>query len=332
VCTEDMAPGWNEVHLDVDGGLMDGFAVQTENAIPSGIDSGGRRTMGYYDWNDIPYYYELAFQYGTSDRWFSSVLARTIPNRMYLFAGTSFGHINNDSSPGGGWSNTTIFDRLDAAGITWRIYLVDETNSLADWSTYSRDSGKVFPLSQYFTDIQKESTTPQVIFIDRGGASAGSDEHPGSNIQTGAAQVARIMNGFLASPVYQDSTFFLSWDEPGGLYDHVPPVNMPAPDGIKPMLGSGDQPGTFMQSGLRVPVIVVSPWTKPHFVSHVNRDHTSILKFIETRFNLSPLTSRDNTADAMMEFFDFSNPQMATPPSLPSQPTNGLCDAGQEVF
>jgi phospholipase C len=250
---------------------------------------------------------------------------------MYLFAGTSFGHINNDSPPAGGWSKTTIFDRLDAAGVSWRAYTVDNTNSLADWATYSRDSNKVFPISQYFTDIKNDSTTPQVVFIDRGGGSSGLDEHPTTDIQNGAHEVASIVNALLASPTYKSSAFFLSWDEPGGFYDHVAPVAMAAPDNIQPAVGSGDQPGDFAHSGLRVPVVVVSPWVKPHFVSHVARDHTSILKFIETRFNLQPLTARDANADNMMEFFDFSAPQIATPPALPAQPTSANCDQSQET-
>src|SRR6185312_6274373 len=213
------------------------------------------------------------------------------------------------------------------------VYTVDNTNSLSDWATYTRDSAKVFPISQYFTDVQSESTTPQVVFIDRGGGSSGSDEHPGSDIQTGAAEVAKIVNALLASPSWHSSAFFLSWDEPGGFYDHVAPVPMTKPDNIAPQLNSGDgnQPGDFAHSGMRVPVVVVSPWAKPHFVSHVARDHTSILKFIEDRFGLQPLTARDANADDMMEFFDFSTPHFATPPPLPSQPTNGNCDAGAET-
>ncbi|HEU5233791.1 MAG TPA: alkaline phosphatase family protein, partial [Terriglobales bacterium] len=310
---------------------MDRFPLETQNYLPSSIDSGGRRSMGYYDWTDLPYYYELGFQFGTSDRYFSSVETRTIPNRMYLFAATSFGHINNDSPPGGGWQQATIFDRLDAAGIKWRVYRVDETNSLADWATYQRDSGKVFPISQYFTDVKSESTTPQVVFIDRGGGSAGADEHPGSDIQTGAAEVAKIINALLVSPSWHSSAFFLSWDEPGGFYDHVQPAGLTKPDNIAPMLCCGEPSGDFAHSGLRVPLVVVSPWVKPHFVSHVVRDHTSILKFIEDRFGLQPLTARDANADDMMEFFDFSTPHLATPPSLPSQPTNGNCDVGAET-
>jgi phospholipase C len=77
---------------------------------------------------------------------------------------------------------------------------------------------------------------------------------------------------------------------------------------------------------MRIPIIVISPWVKPHYVSHTWRDLTSILRLIETRFNVPPLTARDATADNMMEFFDFSSPRLLTPPPLPNQPTNGTCN------
>ena len=101
-----------------------------------------------------------------------------------------------------------------------------------------------------------------------------------------------------------------------------------------------DQPGLFNQFGMRVPVMVVSPWTRAHFVSHTVRDHTSILKFIETRFSLPPLTARDAAADNMSEFFNFPTPPWLTPPPVCSggnttsciavQPTNGTCDLNIE--
>src|SRR5207237_4016952 len=113
VCTENLSPGWDEAHVDVDGGLMDGFMLTT-TSVPSTIDPTGTRAMGYYDQTDIPYYYELATQFATSDRFFSPVMTNTIGNRMYLFAGTSFGHIFPDPPPQGGWPQTTIFDQMDA--------------------------------------------------------------------------------------------------------------------------------------------------------------------------------------------------------------------------
>jgi phospholipase C len=96
------------------------------------------------------------------------------------------------------------------------------------------------------------------------------------------------------------------------------------------MLQPGDLPGDFAHSGFRIPMVVVSPWVNPHHVSHVWRDYTSILRLIEDRFNVAPLTARDAAADNMSEFFDFSSPQLLTPPPLPTQPTNGVCDFNQE--
>jgi phospholipase C len=97
-------------------------------------------------------------------------------------------------------------------------------------------------------------------------------------------------------------------------------------------LRSTDQPGDFNQSGFRVPMIVISPWVKPSFVSHTTRDYTSILRLIEDTFHVAPLPSlRDANADDMMEFFDFSaGPQLLTPPDPPPQPTNGTCNNNLE--
>ena len=96
------------------------------------------------------------------------------------------------------------------------------------------------------------------------------------------------------------------------------------------MLQSGDLPGDFAHTGFRLPIIVVSPWVRPHYVSHTWRDFTSILKLIEVRFNVPSLTARDASADNMMEFFDFSTPHLLKPPGLPPQPTNGVCDPTKE--
>jgi len=177
-----------------------------------------------------------------------------------------------------------------------------------------------------------------VVFIEENG---NLDEHPkpnpasndtGQNIQLGASNLSGIIGPLMRSPSWTSSVFILSYDEAGGLHDHVPPpANQPIPDGYRPFTNPGtDQPGIFNQLGLRVPLMVVSPWTGPNFVSHVVRDHTSILKLIETRFSLPPLTSRDAAADNMLEFFNFTSPPYLTPPSLPVQPTNGVCNLNLE--
>src|SRR5262249_60068404 len=107
-----------------------------------------------------------------------------------------------------------------------------------------------------------------------------------------------------------------TWDEHGGYYDHVPPPAAPKPDDIAPMLGQNDTPAQFDQYGVRVPVLVVSPWSRPHYVSHVVHDHTSILRTIELRFGLSALTGRDAAAQPMTDFFNFSTATFAMAPKL----------------
>lgn len=328
VCTDNMTPAWNETHYSVDNGKMDRF-MKVEGSTPSTIDPEGTRIMGYYDETDIPYEYDLAAQYATSDTWHTPLQSDTIPNRMYLFTATSFGHIRPDSPPSGGWPQPTIFRDLATHGVSFRYYYQDNSTFLASFTDWNSYSGEVYNISHYYTDIQTPSELPEVLFIERA-SHTGLDEHPTNNIQKGAADVANIVNAFLQSPIYQDSVFILTYDDPGGLYDHVAPFAEVAPDNIPPMLEKGDISGNFEQSGLRVPVIVISPWTKPHFVSHVNRDYTAILKFIETRFNLPALTARDAAQDDMTEFFDFSAPQIPTPPTLPVQPTNGTCNHSLE--
>jgi phospholipase C len=191
------------------------------------------------------------------------------------------------------------------------------------------------PIAQYYTDVQN-GTLPAVAMIEPAFGSA--DEHPGlgNNIQVGAADVAKIINALMQSPSWKDSVFILTYDENGGMYDHVPPpVGVPNPDGIKPVdlytaaqNGYDDPPGDFNRYGFRVPNMVISPYTKPGYVSHLVTDSTAILRFIETRFGLPNLTQRDAVASDMTDFFDWSNPKWMTPPSPPAQPTNGPCYDG----
>ncbi len=328
VCHENLSPFWNESHLDVNGGKMDGF-MKTSTSVASTIDPTGTRAMGYYDQTDLNYYYEAATQFATSDRFFSPVLTNTNANRMYLFAATSFGHIRPDTAPAGGWTQPTIFDHLDQAGVSWRYYYQDNGAYLPQWSTYQRDAAKLVPISSWASDLQNEASLPSVIFIERAGPS-GLDEHPGNNIQSGAADVANIINALTGSPSWQSSAFFLTFDEGGGLYDHVVPATAVFPDAIPPMFQTGDQAGDFGRDGFRIPLIVISPWVKPNYVSHTWRDYTSILRLIETRFNVPTLTARDAAADNMMEFFDFSTSHWLTPPVLPVQNTAGTCNFNLE--
>jgi phospholipase C len=141
----------------------------------------------------------------------------------------------------------------------------------------------------------------------------------------------------MASTSWKDSAFILTYDESGGLYDHVSPQAAVSPDGIQPVdFLPGDICTTttgptcdFAYTGYRVPLIVVSPYTKKNYVSHNVADTTAILKLIETRFNVAALTKRDAAQIDMTEFFDFSNPVWMTPPTPPTQATGGACYLNQ---
>jgi phospholipase C len=227
----------------------------------------------------------------------------------------------------------------------------DTTNS------FCIDPNHVAPLSQFSTDL-KNNTLPAFAFIESG--SAHDDEHPGSlqSVLTGQSDVANIINQFIASSSWKNSVFFLSYDEGGGPYDHVPPVpgysnqNTSAslgtipdisqmainPDGYNPCLPpngvytihcdlrpndpgahSGDAAtvhGFAAQIGFRVPNMIISPFSKRHYVSHTPMDHTAVIKFVEARFlgSSAHLTNRDAVQSNLLEFFDFGRVPWATPP------------------
>jgi phospholipase C len=120
----------------------------------------------------------------------------------------------------------------------------------------------------------------------------------------------------MRSPNWHDSALFLTYDEHGGFFDHVPPPSAPIPDAIPPMLGPGNYQAAFDRLGIRVPFAVISPFAKRHFVSHTVHDHTSILKTIELRFGLQPLTKRDAAAVPLTDMFNFNHPAFEQPPAL----------------
>ena len=161
---------------------------------------------------------------------------------------------------------------------------------------------------------------------------------PNGNVQTGAKYVSSLINPLMSSGSWKDSVFVLSWDESGGFFDHVPPQPITSPDGGLPKdLQSGDicwQSGgpmsnplcTFSYTGYRVPLIVVSPFTRKNYVSHEVMDYTSIIKFVETRFGITDyLTERDRNAPDMTDFFDFAGIPWAIPPTPPTQSTSARC-------
>jgi phospholipase C len=312
----DLDHSWNGTHKQWNGGRMDGFTAT--NQVPE--DPTGSRAMGFYDQSDLPFYYDLYSTFAIGDHFFSSTLTQTFPNRFYLLAGTSFGHIRNDLPGPGQFNQRTIFNLLDEARppISWKVYYSQVPFAYEFAYVREQHPEKARPIQEYFSDAAA-GTLPQVSFVDpifAGPANVENDEHPPSNIQVGQRFVSDVVNALFRSPNWGSSAFFLTYDEHGGFFDHLPPPLAPVPDAIPPMLRPGDVPGGFDRYGMRVPMAMVSPFAKPHHVSHAVYDHTSILRFIETRFGLPALTNRDGRADPMLDLFDFSSPSFSTPPTL----------------
>ena len=136
---------------------------------------------------------------------------------------------------------------------SWRYYYQDNSVYLAEWGTWARDSGKVRNISNYYTDIQNEATLPKVIFIERA-SDLELDEHPTKNVQLGSKNTKKIIDALMASNSWGSSAFILTFDEGGGLYDHVVPPAVVKPDGIAPILKSTDRVAEFNQMGFRVPL------------------------------------------------------------------------------
>jgi len=312
----DLAHGWTQVHEEFNGGAMDGFTAA--NANPA--DPSGRRAMAYYDERDLNFYYALYRRFATADRYFSSLLGPTFPNRYYLVAGTSFGHIDNDLPMAvGQFAQRAIYNLLDEAGVTWRVYTDDLPFGLLFAYVRNHRSANLLSMADYFADA-RAGTLPQVSFVDpafEGSRNEENDEHPPANQQIGQAFIASILQALLHSPAWPHAAAFLTYDEHGGFFDHVPPPPACIPDDIPPKLGPGDTPAAFDRYGIRVPFVVVSPFARRRFVSHRVYDHTSILRFIETRHDLPALTRRDANADPMLELFDFDHPDFVQPPHLP---------------
>jgi phospholipase C len=319
--------------------------------------------MGYYDATALNYYYFMASKFSTSDRWFSPVMTRTSPNREYLMAATSQGYvypIGTDSGDQSLLSAKTIFQELQTAGISWKIYVNPKNSPCATNPTpqclltlsYVKNfqwghtipanyPNSLVPISQYFTDLQK-GTLPQVAMIEPA-SNAGLDEHGSDsdqypiNIQLGAKYVSSLINALMSSTSWKDSAFILTFDEAGGLYDHVAAQPTVSPDGIKPKdllpgdicTVAGGPTCDFTYTGYRLPLIVASPYARKHYVSHTVSDSTAILKLIETRFNLPALTRRDAAQKNMTEFFNFNFPPWTTPPAPPTQNTSGSCYLNQ---
>lgn len=288
----------------VNGGKMDGFV---RNAAEStGTD--GRFAMGMYTAQDLPFNYWLANTFALSDRHFAPMRSSTYGNRNFVLFASNAGVVDTGivfPPP----TTLSVLHLLMGAGFTWGAYSNDEVFSGAlNWHA---DSPGVHSLEELYTAL-KEGTLPNVVFIDAD--ENVTDDHPSADLQAGEAWTRKIYDRVVASPQWPQTAMVWTYDEGGAFFDHVPP-----PPGCQ---ASADSP--FTERGVRVPLVVISPWAKRHYVSHVVHDHTAITRLIETVFHLPALTARDANSDALLDMFDFSCGRDLSV-EAPPEPGHGAC-------
>jgi phospholipase C len=297
---------WSAGHNAFDNGTNAGF-VRTPISQGNPLLVGGV-AMGYFTAEHLPYTYDLASKFPIGDRWFSSVMGQTFPNRMYLIAGTSEGLTDNSVGfdkigvPKAG----TIFNMLDKHNITWKNYVSEfplgASPELFIQSDSATEALHVRNISQFMSDAA-EGCLPSFSFVEPD-YSTTSQENP-QNIALGEAFMADIINAVGHSPAWSKTLFILNYDEWGGYYDHVVPPPALRPDDILPILAPSElMYEGFQRYGFRIPSVIISPYAKKHHVSHQLYDHTSVLAFLERKFNLPALTFRDANANDLTDFLD----------------------------
>jgi phospholipase C len=303
---------WTAGHVSYAGGKMDGFVKSNSGPV----------SMGYYDSSILPFVYSLAETFPVCTKFFSSLMAQTYPNRRYFMAGTSLGllvdTLNDDVPPNG-----TIFETLNKYDISWKNYYSNMPSVLIWTYQYGMPSitSNAVDISEFFSDCEN-GTLPAYSMVDPNFEDS-SEEDP-QDVQNGDNFMSQVINAVMSSPQWPGTLLVWTYDEGGGYYDHVPPPKAVKPDDVPPI--NPDPKGSFNRYGFRVPSGIVSPYAKPDYVSEVTHDFTSILKLIETKWNLPALTYRDADADDLLDSVDLtSEPAFLTPPTL-AAPINPSSD------
>jgi phospholipase C len=307
--------------VQYDRGAMDGF-------LRSGAND--EYAIGFYVEEDRPFGSALARNFTTLDRSFCSILGPTFPNRFFLHSAQTDRLSNTfvlSTMP-------TIWDRLAAADVS-ALYYFSNLPFLAFWGA------KYLPISRPYLQFLADAaggTLPAVSFIDPRFTiltpdNSGNDDHPPADIRAGDAFLSQTFHALARGPRWAHTVFIVTYDEWGGFFDHVPPPRATAPNAVDPDLVSGKA-----LLGFRVPTIVASPFSRGEpddpKVKGMTFDHTSILKLIEWRFGLDPLTARDASSDVanLARTLKFKHPDNTVPPlPAPAPPPPSPCVSSAEA-
>jgi phospholipase C len=280
--------------VEYDNGKCDGFLRAGDNDLYS---------IGYYRREDLPFFGTVAPRFVTPPRYFPAILGPTFPNRIFQHAGETDRLSNTlvlSTLP-------TIWDRLAAKGISARYYFSD-IPVVALWGN------KYLPIAQPVTSFLRDAaagTLPAVAYIDPGfsGEATGTtnDDHPFNDLRNGQFFLDTLYRAVTQGPGWRNTVFIINYDEWGGFFEHVPPPPG-AVTAAEQALGYTDG-----LRGFRVPCLVISPWTQHPYLAATVFDHTSILKLIEWRYGLDPLSVRDAQANNLAQVMEFDRPRYDVP-------------------
>ncbi len=286
-----------------DSGACDGFLRNASDLY----------AIGYYTQADLPFFGQAAPAWTVCDNYFAATMGPTMPNRLYLHAGRT-DRTNDLPLPSG---LPTIWDRLAARGLAGRYYRRN-FSFLSLWGArYSR-------ITRSFADFRRDCRTgslPAVAYVDPAYTlplfGVGSDDHPPSDIRAGEWFLSQVYTAVTTSPAWPRTLLVITFDEWGGFFDHVPPTR------------ARDVEPRYSLRGFRVPTLLVSPFARRGHVDHGLYDHASVLRLIEWRFGLRPLSTRDATARNLAAALDFSSRDLSAPKlQVPQVTASPRCPSG----
>ena len=316
-CTADISHEWNAQHASWNNGAMDRFV---ESRLLPRVT--GPLTMGYYTRADLPFYYALADSFTICDHYFCSVLGPSDPNRLYSMSAS----IDPEGRAGGPvptngpdirvappanivdqarYSWTTMPERLETQGVSWKVYQAPGSvsatsttnNILTRFAQYRNPASALYQnafVPTFPTDFESDvsaGTLPSVSWLNA--KTPGADEHPPFAPNIGERVVDRVLRTLVSNPrAWAKTVLFVTFDENGGFFDHVAPPTPPpgtpgefVPDpALLPPITNGITGPIGL--GFRVPMLVVSPFSRGGYVSSDTFDHTSQIRFLETRFGI----------------------------------------------
>jgi len=301
-CTDPDPPhGWSTSRDQHADGTNQGF-VQTYATRGEGFDR--TQCISYQHRGQQPISYALADRFALCDRWFSSVLSSTWPNRLYFHAATSQGIEGNEMPVEGRYTARSLWDQLTEAGLEWASYYTD----LPTLALFARDDwvDRIQRIDEFY-EAAAAGTLPSVVCVDPGAAS--NDDHPPHHPLLGQLFIGSIVQALMDSPQWERCLFICTYDEAGGFYDHVPPGTMP----------DDHASAGFDQLGFRVPAFVVGPWVRAGYVAHTSFDHTAAMGMVRDWFGIDEsLTARDAASAPLSEVLDLDRMERNDP--IPPSP------------